>query len=114
MIVIASLTNLARMFEAHITTVSPGLTSLFSFSFDILIVIAGKNIIIVSHLLELLLVGVLIELLLLVSIWIYTHVTILILRLFVRVTTLIEGLLLHSLVVKVLRRFVIIVNWNLA
>ena len=79
----------------------------------IFIVVASKDVIVVGHLLKLHLVGLLLELFLLVSVWIDAGVALLVL-LSMWITSLLERLLFHLIIViKVGWRFVAVIRWHL-
>ena len=116
MIVVATVALLTGMFETISTwKVSSALASLFSFSSFVFIVIACKNVIVVGHLLELGFIGLLIKLFFLVEVWIDRHIAVFLWLCFVWITSFLERLLFHLVVlVEVLWRFMIIILRNLA
>ena len=110
MIVVAAVA-LTRMFEPISAWILSCLTSLFTFSSFVFIVITSKYVIVVSDLLKLLFVCNLFKLFFLVPVWISADVAMLLTFLFKWVASLLERLLLLllSIIVKVLWRLMVII-----
>ena len=104
------------MFESISAWIMPCLTSLFSLFSFIFVIITCKNIVVISHLLKLSFIGLLIKLFFLVSIRIDTcsaHLLPL-WSLSMWECSLIKWLLFHLIIsVKVCRRLMISISWNL-
>ena len=92
------------------------LASLFSLSSLIFVIITSKNVIVISHLLKLGLIGLLIKLFFLISIGVNTSSTHLLSlwSLSMWKSSFIKRLLFHLIIfVKVCRRLMIYISWNL-
>lgn len=116
MIVIATIAHLTRMFKSFSSAweMSWSISLSFNSSF-VFIIITSKYIIVISNLLKLLLVRNLIKLFFLVPVWINADIAVFLLHLlFMWITSLFKGLLLLLLcIVKVLRRFMVLIIWHL-
>lgn len=115
MIVVAAVALLTRMFEPISAWILSSLTSLFTFSSFVFIVITSKYVIVVSYLLKLLFVCNLFKLFFLVPVWISADVAMLLSLLFQWVASFLEWLLLLLLlIIKVLWRLMVIILRYLA